>query len=335
MQAAAAAKIVCGGGVKAFIDNDRVMTGTWINDVPVISPDMVETDDVIIICAKSFIDIERQIKRELPNPNLSYRILPLLDDRFKEWDTVLLDSLNKLDIYREEYKKMFEKCADKISREILDCILNYRFTMKSMWLQKAYDITNESGNGREYFDFEVIKLSKDEVFVDCGGYIGDTVLEFVKTSDNIYKKIYYFEPNMKIYNKAEENLKNVHDVLLMQSGVGEKAGVLSFAGEGDSGHIDHEGMETINIVTLDEVVADQPTFIKMDIEGAELSALQGASKLIQKHRPKLAICVYHKPEDLFEILEFIDSFGINYKYYFRHYTKGVSGTILYCIPQSE
>lgn len=73
----------------------------------------------------------------------------------------------------------------------------------------------------------------------------------------------------------------------------------------------------------------------MDIEGAELSALQGASKLIQKHRPKLAICVYHKPEDLFEILEFIDSFGINYKYYFRHYTKGVSGTILYCIPQSE
>lgn len=207
------------GGVKAFIDNDRVMTGTWINDVPVISPDMVETDDVIIICAKSFIDIERQIKRKLPNPNLSYRILPLLDDRFKEWDTVLLDSLNKLDIYREEYKKMFEKCADKISREILDCILNYRFTMKSMWLQKAYDITNESGNGREYFDFEVIKLSKDEVFVDCGGYIGDTVLEFVKTSDNIYKKIYYFEPNMKIYNKAEENLKNVHDVLLMQSGV--------------------------------------------------------------------------------------------------------------------
>ncbi|MDE5907433.1 MAG: FkbM family methyltransferase [Lachnospiraceae bacterium] len=323
------------GGVIAFIDNNKVMTGTLINDVPVISSDMVETDDVIIICSKSFIDIESQIKKELPNPSLSYHILPLLDDRFKEWGTALLDSLNKLDIYREDYKKMFIKCADDISREILDCILNYRFTMKSIWIQKAYDITIECGDGREYFDSGVMKLHKDEVFVDCGGYIGDTVLEFVKNTDDIYKKIYFFEPGMEVYSKAKRNLKNVHDVLFTQAGVGEKAGVLQFSGEDDFGHIDDNGMETINIVMLDEVVEDQPTFIKMDIEGAELSALKGASKLIKKHRPKLAICVYHKPEDLFEILELIDSFGINYKYYFRHYTNRVSGTILYCIPQSE
>lgn len=247
-----------------FIDNNNVMTGTLINDVPVISSDMVETDDVIIICSKSFIDIESQIKKELPNPSLSYHILPLLDDRFKEWGTALLDSLNKLDIYREDYKKMFIKCAD-----------------------------------------------------------------------DIYKKNYFFEPGMEVYSRAKRNLKNVHDVLFTQAGVGEKAGVLQFSGEDDFGHIDDNGMETINIVMLDEVVEDQPTFIKMDIEGAELSALKGASKLIKKHRPKLAICVYHKPEDLFEILELIDSFGINYKYYFRHYTNRVSGTILYCIPQSE
>lgn len=320
--------------VIAFIDNNKTLTGTLIDDVPIITSDMVKTDDLIIICSSFFRDIETQIERELSNPSLYYRILTFLNDELEEWDKALLGSLDKLDVYRENYQNVFQKCADDISKEVLDCILNYRFTMKSVWIQKAYDKTNESGDGIEYFDVGIIKPQKDEVFVDCGGYIGDTVSDFLKFTHDAYKKIYFFEPSMEIYNRAKDNLKNLQDIIFTSAGVGEKAGVSKFAGAGQgvSGHMDDSGMETVNIVTLDEVITDQPTFIKMDIEGAELAALKGATKLIKKNRPKLAICVYHKPEDLFEILELIDSWNLDYKYYFRHYTKGVSGTILYCIP---
>lgn len=326
--------ILRGGGVIAFIDNNKNLAGTLVDNVPVINPDMVNTNDLIIICSRSFREIEKQIEKTLPNQCMYYQILPFLDDGLKEWDIdqALLDSLGKLDVYRENYKKIFEKCADEISREVLDCILNYRFTMKSAWIQKAYDITVENGEDIEYFDTGIVKPQREEVFVDCGGYIGDTVLEFLKFTQGTYKKIYYFEPSIALYNKARDNLKDVQDVSFTSAGVGEKTGTLQFTGEGDTGHIDDSGTEKVDIVTLDETVTDRPTFIKMDIEGAELSALKGASKIIRENRPKLAICVYHKPEDLFEILELIDSWQLNYKYYFRHYTKGLSGTILYCIP---
>ena len=329
-------KILRVGGVIAFIDNNKNLAGTLIDNVPIINPDMVNTNDLIIVCSRSFREIEKQIERTLSNQCLYCQILPFLDDGFKEWngDKALMDSLGNLDVYRDNYKRIFQKCADETSKEVLDCILNYRFTMKSAWIQRAYDRTIENGEGVEYFDSGVVKPQSGEVFVDCGGYIGDTVLAFLKFTDGIYKRIYYFEPSMVLYNRAKENLKDIRDVIFTPAGVGEKAGVLSFAGAGqdDFGHIDEDGTESVDIVTLDETVTDRPTFIKMDIEGAELSALKGASKIIRENRPKLAICVYHKPEDLFEILELIDSWQLNYKYYFRHYTKGISGTILYCIP---
>lgn len=330
-----------GRGVLAYVDNNRVLAGSMIDNVPIITPDMIKTDDLIIICSQHFIEIGEQIKNELSNPYLCYRVLSFVYDGFREWDKCLEDSLKKLDIYRENYKNVFPKCADDTSREVLDCILNYRFTMKAAWIQKAYEKTIKSGDGIEYFDFEIVKPQKQEVFIDCGGYIGDTVLSFLKFTKNVYKKIYYFEPSELIYNQAKENLKEIPNVVLTAAGVGEKTETLNFSGQDDlfidgvSGHIDDNGTETVDIFALDEVITDQPTFIKMDIEGTELSALKGAVKLIKENKPKLAICVYHKPEDIFEILELIDSWGINYKYYFRHYNRGLAGTILYCIPQNE
>lgn len=189
------------------------------------------------------------------------------------------------------------------------------------------------GGAEEYFDKGIITLRDDEVFVDCGGYTGDTVLRFAECTGGKYKQIYYIEPNNDIYQRGKENLKNGANIVSICAGVGEKEGVLKFSGAEDYGHVDDRGEETIRIVTLDEVIDERPTFIKMDIEGAELSALKGAVHIIKENSPKLAICVYHKPEDLYEILELIDSWGLHYKYYLRHYTKEIRGTILYCVPQ--
>ena len=96
--------------------------------------------------------------------------------------------------------------------------------------------------------------------------------------------------------------------------------------------IDENGEDEVEVRALDEVVDGKVTFIKMDIEGAELESLKGARKIIQEQKPKLAICVYHKKEDIFDIPEYILSLNSEYKLYLRHYTLDEWDTVLYAIP---
>lgn len=77
---------------------------------------------------------------------------------------------------------------------------------------------------------------------------------------------------------------------------------------------------------------EKVTFIKMDIEGAELETLKGASRLIAEQKPKLAVCVYHKPEDIFTIPEYLRTLNPDYKFYLRYYTFAEWDTVLYAIP---
>jgi len=93
-----------------------------------------------------------------------------------------------------------------------------------------------------------------------------------------------------------------------------------------------EGSIKIKTVKLDDILnGEKATFIKMDIEGAELNALKGSKDTIMKYRPKLAICLYHKPEDIWEIPAYIIQLRNDYKFYIRHYNLWGSGSILYAI----
>ena len=93
--------------------------------------------------------------------------------------------------------------------------------------------------------------------------------------------------------------------------------------------IDENGEDEVEVRALDEVVDGKVTFIKMDIEGAELQALFGAEKTIKKYKPKLAICIYHRLEDILEIPAYIHSIVPEYKFYIRHYSFSTSETVLY------
>lgn len=88
----------------------------------------------------------------------------------------------------------------------------------------------------------------------------------------------------------------------------------------------------IETVALDETVYDRkPTYIKMDIEGAEQEALKGCKRIIQDYKPKLAICIYHKPDDLFEIPIMIKEMNPEYKLYVRQYADAWYDTVLYAV----
>jgi hypothetical protein len=81
------------------------------------------------------------------------------------------------------------------------------------------------------------------------------------------------------------------------------------------------------------MIDERITYIKMDIEGAELESLHGAERLIKENEPKLAICIYHRKEDLWTIIDYIDSLGIDYDYYIRAYEKTATELVLYAIPK--
>ena len=86
----------------------------------------------------------------------------------------------------------------------------------------------------------------------------------------------------------------------------------------------------IKTVALDDVVKDcEVGFIKLDIEGAEYAALQGAKQTLLRDKPFLAICVYHRRGDLLAIMDYLHGLIPEYRFWLRHYSFVGCDTVLY------
>ncbi|MBQ9301572.1 FkbM family methyltransferase [Butyrivibrio sp.] len=182
-----------------------------------------------------------------------------------------------------------------------------------------------------YFDLPYLRAGNNEVFVDAGGYDGESSLAFNSWSSG-RGRIYLFEPSELSLNIAKEKLKNLSNVTYIEKGLYSSSTVMGFSNNGTESKISNDGSNQILVTTLDEYMDEiQPTFIKMDIEGAEYEALIGARKTIRKYKPKLAISIYHKPEDIVEIPELILSMNSDYKLWLRHYSMTWFDTVLYAI----
>lgn len=189
--------------------------------------------------------------------------------------------------------------------------------------------------GEPYFDKNILSPSGHEIFVDGGCYGGETALDFAKWCPD-YDKIYAFEPDQENYIKSKNFIvaNGIRDIDLFNSGLWSGSDSLKMTHAGDFGtgsFIGDQGDQSINVISLDQVLNGDPvTFIKLDIEGSELEALKGAKNSICRYKPKLAICIYHKPEDIIEIPLYIKSLVGEYKFKVRHYTSYLYDTILYC-----
>lgn len=227
---------------------------------------------------------------------------------------------------RDKYWQAYSMLADDFSKKV------YLERMKRVYL--LHDISEiVSPPSQEYFD-EVNVLTDKEVFVDCGGYDGDTSLRFIEKVQGKYGKIIIFEPEPCKKEAIEENLRGER-YQLYPYGVWDKDTELCFEARGDvASRVSDKGSgDKVRVVTLDDYVYhEKPTFIKMDIEGSELPALIGGKKTIQTYKPKLAVCLYHKPQDLFEIPLYIKSLNPEYRLYIRQYANSKYETVCYAIP---
>ena len=192
--------------------------------------------------------------------------------------------------------------------------------------------------GTEYFLDEFWTPDPEEVFIDGGGYTGDTIEEFIRWTKGNYRRIYSFEPEKEKFEEMKANPCCIDNrIKLHNKGLWSSNAKLRFL-DGDkdwSGSISDKGNSIIETVALDDVVQDRVTFIKMDIEGAEFDALKGAKTIIKRDCPKMAICIYHKPDDLWEVPLLIKSINDRYRFFIRHKGMRYFGTILYCVPYSK
>ena len=90
-----------------------------------------------------------------------------------------------------------------------------------------------------------------------------------------------------------------------------------------------EGGISVDVIKLDNFISENPTIIKMDIEGAELDSLKGASEIISSLKPKLAICIYHKAMDFYDITTYLKKLVPEYHFKIRQHEDGIYETVLY------
>jgi FkbM family methyltransferase len=181
----------------------------------------------------------------------------------------------------------------------------------------------------------LLAYGDDEVYIDGGAFDGDSIRLFSARVDGRYERIYAFEPDPKTFAALKQNFASEPRIEPINAGLYHYAGTLRFRDDASRGALfAADGGIEIKVTTIDEVVGEgRVTFIKMNIEGAEIDALNGAQRTIQRWRPKLAISAYHRPSDLWRIPRLVRRLSEDYGLYLRQHDGGVIETVLYGLPR--
>ncbi|MDR2507110.1 MAG: FkbM family methyltransferase [Candidatus Accumulibacter sp.] len=191
-------------------------------------------------------------------------------------------------------------------------------------------------------------LASTEIFVDVGAYIGDTAEDFIGRFQKAGRqqqdcRVHAFEPDAVNYAQAVRRLSRYTNVKITQKGLWSTETELVFTPNADDGQQSSfvAGSATgekyrVPVTSLDAYFRDEaegklPTFIKMDIEGAEKEALLGAVEIIRQNKPRLAICAYHNLEDIYELPRTILAIRKDYRFALRQHDPGYWNTVLYAV----
>lgn len=215
-----------------------------------------------------------------------------------------------------DYLWLYQRLEDYRSRQLLFGIVNnwYRQDYHTLALAVEYAWP-------DYFDPDLMPCDENEVLVDLGAYNGDTVLEYMKVYGR-YKKIYCYEITPATFRLLRQVTQKFPQIECRMKGAGKERGQMFISANPASTSanvLTGQGNIPVEVVSIDEDIAEPITFIKMDIEGAEQSALLGCSRHIQREHPKLAISVYHNNEDIWKIPRMIDEICPGYRFWLRYH----------------
>lgn len=209
----------------------------------------------------------------------------------------------------EEFNAAYNLLADGESKQNFINILNFKVSGKIKYLLPFCD------KSRVYSEF--LRFSGESI-ADLGAYDGDTIREFI-AADPDYKKIFAFEPDEKNYNRLLKKTAGLRDIVPFCMGAWNREELGRFSSTSNRNSALALSGKLTRLNSLDNVTDEKISVLKMDIEGSEMKAIEGAEILIKKYKPKLYICAYHRNEDMFALPLKIHSFVPEYRFYFCHH----------------
>lgn len=262
-------------------------------------------DMIVLVCfGSSLPDVIANIKRISYSHELYAPDVPVYGD--------VLFNIEYARQNKERLEWVYNRLADATSKKVFENAVMYKLTGKIDYLFECETPPNEVYEN-------ILKLNNCETYFDLGAYRGDTVQEFLSVVDG-YKKIIAVEPDNKTYNKLCLATENTHNIENVNACISDIDGQIAFEMNGSRGSTIGNGNKVINSVTIDFLAQKEvPTYIKMDIEGAESAAIKGGSNTIINHKPKMQIAAYHRSEDLILIPQSVLKLRPDYKIYLRHF----------------
>jgi FkbM family methyltransferase len=325
----------------AFADDTPEKHGQVIDGLRVMTPvEAVEEFGERLVFAVTimnpklrFLDAQRRLRRLTDRPVVSFLHLAWqFPEVFLPYYQFVLptDLLSKA----EEIRKCFEVWADEESQRQFVAHLKFRLHLDFEALP--------ANSGQGYFPLDVFPpLPDDTVFIDCGAFDGDTVRRFVEHQSDRFSRIYAFEPDEINCRRLQDYVTSLGELLaskvsVFNAGVGAARARVGFNATGNmSASFTKASDNQVEVLPLQEVVEvnGEFVFLKFDVEGAEWEALKGAEHLISQARPLLAISVYHRPDDLWELPLHIHWLNPDYRLFLR--TQGEDGmdVICYAVPR--
>jgi FkbM family methyltransferase len=246
-----------------------------------------------------------------------------------------LDLPHKIPTYSEEIRATSGLWTDNESRQEFLGQLKWRMVGDHLALRPPSEMES-------YFPEDIIALTSDETFIDCGAYDGDTIRSFLKRRGGSFRNLYSFEPDPFNFARLQRFVSGIEPAIakrirLFGCAVGSRIGVLQFRANGDEGSSVCEDFgQSVPCVSLDAVLSDvRCSYIKMDVEGLEADALMGARSCLARDRPVLAVCAYHKQHDLWQIPQLIHTLCPDHKLFLRSHATESWQLVCYAVPPAR
>lgn len=316
----------------AFVDAEVTKHGKTINDIPVISLQSLRNRpsgrSLVVVTVYNCVDVLKSLSA-LGIDAITYAQLAVaLGDPLVPYCGIQKPEV--LWSHERAIRSAMNLWADEISRAEFLSQLEWSLNLDPFSLPAARQASET------YFEADVIRFGPQEVFVDCGAFDGDSVQAFMARCPS-YNSIVALEPDPSNHERfanrfgGTDIMRKKH-ISVLPFAASDRGDKVRFNVTGTAGSSFSETGFVVEAAPLDEILAGIiPTFIKMDIEGAEPMALRGTAQIMREHAPSIAACLYHDRRHLWEIPLQIAVTQPRYELFLRRYADECWETICYAV----